>query len=113
MNGKPMNPQELKTEEIARLIAELNAELNSRAKAEKVKLVDEIREKAEALNIPLADLLQEVSKPKKRKIGMITPKYRNPDNPDETWSGRGHKPKWMLSQLKKGKSLDDLLISVK
>lgn len=108
-----MNIQELETEEITRLIAELNAELKNRAKAEKIKLVDEIREKAETLNIPIEDLLQEASKPKKRKVGTIKPKYRNPDNSNETWSGRGPKPKWMIAQLEQGKSLDDMLISRK
>ena len=105
-----MNIQELETEEITRLIAELNAELKARAKAEKVKLVEEIREKAEALNIPVEELLQEASKPKKRKIGTIKPKYQNPENKSETWTGRGHKPKWMTALLEKGKKLEDMLI---
>ena len=92
------------------MIAELNAELKARAKAEKAKLVEEIREKAEALNIPVEELLQEASKPKKRKVGTIKPKYQNPENKSETWTGRGHKPKWMTALLDKGKKLEDMLI---
>jgi DNA-binding protein H-NS len=41
----------------------------------------------------------------------ISPKYRNPDNPSETWTGRGREPKWMQHQIAEGKSRDDFLIS--
>ena len=40
----------------------------------------------------------------------VTAKYRNPDNPEETWAGRGRKPKWVEDKLAQGSSLDDLLI---
>jgi DNA-binding protein H-NS len=35
-------------------------------------------------------------------------KYRNPDEPGETWSGRGKRPKWVIAQLKSGMKLEDL-----
>jgi DNA-binding protein H-NS len=41
----------------------------------------------------------------------VSPKYHNPDNPEETWAGRGRKPKWVEERLESGSSLDDLLIS--
>jgi DNA-binding protein H-NS len=41
----------------------------------------------------------------------VTAKYRNPDNPLETWAGRGRKPKWIEDRLAQGASLDDLLIN--
>jgi DNA-binding protein H-NS len=41
----------------------------------------------------------------------IAPKYRNPENPSETWTGRGHEPKWMQHQIAIGKARDDFLIS--
>src|SRR5690349_6072236 len=40
----------------------------------------------------------------------VSPKYRNPDNPSETWAGRGRKPKWVQDRLDQGTPLDDLLI---
>ena len=33
----------------------------------------------------------------------IAPKYRNPEDPSETWAGRGLKPRWLTAALKKGK----------
>src|SRR3954454_66937 len=41
----------------------------------------------------------------------VSAKYRNPDNPAETWAGRGRKPKWVQDKIDQGASLDDLLIN--
>jgi DNA-binding protein H-NS len=42
--------------------------------------------------------------------GPVAPKYRNPQNPEETWAGRGLRPKWLSAAIKGGKSADDFLI---
>ncbi|HWI24800.1 MAG TPA: H-NS histone family protein [Lysobacter sp.] len=44
------------------------------------------------------------------KLGKVAPKYRNPDNPAETWAGRGQQPKWMASRIAQGRKLEDFLI---
>ena len=43
--------------------------------------------------------------------GKVAPKYRNPDNPSETWAGRGLRPRWLTAAIKSGKKLDDFLIA--
>jgi DNA-binding protein H-NS len=43
--------------------------------------------------------------------GPVPPKYRNPQNPAETWAGRGLRPKWLTAAIKGGKSADDFLIA--
>ena len=48
-------------------------------------------------------------KPAKPKA-KIKPKYQDPSNPDNTWTGRGRKPKWVEEYLKTGKNLNDVLI---
>jgi len=42
--------------------------------------------------------------------GPVPPKYLNPQNPEETWAGRGLTPKWLTAAIKGGKSADDFLI---
>lgn len=37
-------------------------------------------------------------------------KYRNPHNPEETWSGRGRKPHWVHSALTSGMDISELEI---
>ena len=38
------------------------------------------------------------------------PKYANPSDPSQTWTGRGRKPNWVIAALDTGKSIDDLAI---
>jgi len=35
------------------------------------------------------------------------PKFRNPENPQETWSGRGRRPLWLNRQIEAGRSQDE------
>ena len=43
--------------------------------------------------------------------GAVSPKYRNPENPSETWAGRGLKPRWLRGAMKGGKSLEHFAIA--
>lgn len=47
----------------------------------------------------------------RRPYPKVHPKYRNPERPSETWSGRGKQPRWVGEHLRSGKKVDDLLIS--
>ena len=40
----------------------------------------------------------------------VAPKYANPDNAGETWTGRGRKPNWLVAKLGKGGSIEKFLI---
>lgn len=42
--------------------------------------------------------------------GSVAPKYRNPADPEQTWSGRGKRPRWFNDALKAGKKEKDLAI---
>jgi DNA-binding protein H-NS len=45
-----------------------------------------------------------------RPYPRVLPKYRNPENPSETWAGRGKQPRWLTTQLRDGRKLDDFRI---
>jgi DNA-binding protein H-NS len=47
----------------------------------------------------------------RRPYPKVLPKYRNPERPSETWSGRGKQPHWVGKQLKSGMKVGDLLIA--
>src|SRR5262249_47809568 len=59
---------------------------------------------------------QPVAQPAKKKrsarskLGQVTPKYRDPDNKRNTWSGRGRMPRWLVQKTKHGRSATDFLI---
>lgn len=40
----------------------------------------------------------------------VAPKYRNPGNHLQTWTGRGKQPHWVRDALAAGKNLDELAI---
>ena len=46
----------------------------------------------------------------RRPYPKVPPKYRNPERPSETWSGRGKQPRWVGAHLRSGMKVDDLLI---
>jgi DNA-binding protein H-NS len=46
-----------------------------------------------------------------KRRGSVAPKYRNPADPSQTWSGRGRQPRWFKAALRKGKSERSLRVS--
>ena len=37
-------------------------------------------------------------------------KFANPDDPTQTWTGRGRKPNWLVARLKKGAKVETFAI---
>jgi DNA-binding protein H-NS len=46
-----------------------------------------------------------------RKHAKVPPKYRNPNEPSETWSGRGKRPRWLARALLEGQKIEDFAIA--
>src|SRR5882672_9177420 len=46
----------------------------------------------------------------RRKYPRVFPKYRNPQTPSETWSGRGKQPRWLAAAIKTGRKIEDFKI---
>ncbi|WP_228133051.1 H-NS family nucleoid-associated regulatory protein, partial [Acinetobacter baumannii] len=40
----------------------------------------------------------------------VEPRYRNKNNAEETWTGRGKQPRWLVAEIEKGAKLEDFLI---
>jgi DNA-binding protein H-NS len=47
------------------------------------------------------------SRPPRRKYPKVLPKYCNPSAPEETWSGRGKQPRWLVAALQTGRDLEE------
>lgn len=56
------------------------------------------------------------NKPARARRGAAAPRsagearYANPDEPTQTWSGRGRRPRWVSEFVGSGRSLDELAI---
>ena len=46
------------------------------------------------------------------KRGKVAPKYKNPANESETWTGRGRQPIWVRDFIMSGGSLDQVTINL-
>src|SRR5205823_6645702 len=51
-----------------------------------------------------------VSQKIRRPYPKVRPKYFNPENPSQTWSGRGLKPRWFVAQIETGRKVDEFLL---
>lgn len=91
-------------------------ELINRARARQDELAKDraskLREKINALVKAEGLALDEVfGRPVRGKArGKVKPKFRNPADATQTWSGRGKRPRWFHAALAAGKKEKDLLI---
>jgi DNA-binding protein H-NS len=89
------------TDELWCLHERVISALHRRIPEEKAKLEERLRR--------LQNLDGAVSS--RRPYPKVLPKYQNPRNPAERWSGRGKQPRWVRAQLEAGKGLEHFLIA--
>ncbi len=86
-------------------VAKAISTYDDRQKAEACAKVEAF---ARELGHSLAEL---VSAETKTARAPVAAKYRHPENPAFTWSGRGRKPQWFVEALAAGKTAGELAIS--
>ena len=83
------------------------------------RIIDVLDRKLENQKRKLEDQLDELGRrfggspkdiPQRRPYPKVEPKFRNPNDPTETWSGRGKTPRWMIEMIADGRSIDDFRI---
>jgi DNA-binding protein H-NS len=88
--------------ELWSLHKEVDSILTHKMLAEKARLEQRMRKLAPGVGTNKAHA--------RRPYPPVFPKYRNPEQPGETWAGRGMTPRWLTAQLRAGKKLDDFRI---
>jgi DNA-binding protein H-NS len=81
----------------------VNSKLARKIVAEKVRLDHRLQQ----LSLSASD---ENIAPARRTYPRVFPKYANPSQPRETWSGRGKQPRWLAAQIRSGRRLEDFRI---
>ena len=110
-----LNLKELSVDEMWELHEEISRLLSIRLTSEKLELekrLAQLRHENERRHMPAAEpaSLKGPSK-ERRKYPRVFPKYRNPNQPSETWSGRGKQPRWLTAALKNGHKIEDFAIN--
>ncbi len=99
-------------EELEDLTKRIQLTLKEKRQVEMRELRRKAREMADSMGMELEEVLG-LSKGKrgrssgKRKARI---KYRNPQNPEQTWTGRGMRPVWLREKLEQGANLEDFRV---
>lgn len=100
--------EELSLKDLQALRAKVDRAIETYEERVKLQAHEELLQVAKKFGFGLAELVSVV--PAKGSRGTVAPKYANPENPAQTWTGRGRKPKWVEVALAEGKTLEDLSI---
>jgi DNA-binding protein H-NS len=87
----------MNTDDLWSLHVEVSQLLQERIQAEKLRLEECLKQ----LEAPVSG---------RRPYPPVPPKYRNPEEPSETWAGRGKQPRWLVAKLQAGERIDDFRI---
>lgn len=89
-------------------LLEAQKSLKNQLQNQKDNVIAEIAERMKLMNISISDIQNFLNHSKPASI--LKPKYRNPDNPNDVWSGRGKPPNWYKSAIESGMNKADMLI---
>ena len=112
MFGKSKNgPEQLAFEELLDKKRNLDLEILGRHDKEIEALKLKVTIVAEALGVSVAELfgIKGEAEPRRRKR-TTRAKYRDPENAENAWTGKGKPPKWLQEKLDKGASKEDFLV---
>ena len=99
------NLDKMSLKQLLELEAQVQSAIASVRERERGEVKKAMTELAEKHGFKLQELMGGRGK------GKITaPKYANPEDPSQTWTGRGRKPNWLVAKLKKGAKTEDFAI---
>ncbi|MGR3760426.1 H-NS histone family protein [Roseobacteraceae bacterium NS-SX3] len=103
-----LNLSAMSRKELLKLKDDVSEALKSAEQRERQEALKAAEEAAAKYGFSLNEIANgQRSGAKKTKAA---PKYRNPNNPDETWTGRGRKPHWVHAALTSGMDISELEI---
>ena len=100
-----MDLNTLTLKELKKLRKDVDKTIADFENRKKREALSELEKKAAELGFSLSDL---TGTAKVKKVSP--PKYRNPNDATQTWTGRGRIPLWMKALENAGGSRDDTLI---
>jgi DNA-binding protein H-NS len=109
-----LNLQDMSVDEMWQLHEEISRILSVRLTSEKNELEKRLAQlrREDDLRHVASSGLRALDEPprRRRKYPKVLPKYRNPRDPNETWSGRGKQPRWVSAALKAGQTMSEFAI---
>ncbi|SFB17879.1 DNA-binding protein H-NS [Poseidonocella pacifica] len=100
-----LNLEKMSRDELLALRADVDKALKSVETRRKAEARAAVEKAAKEFGFSIDDIYAKGA-PKEKN----PPKYRHPENPEKTWTGRGRKPGWVTEWLAAGKDIEDLAI---
>ncbi|MEO7326041.1 MAG: H-NS histone family protein [Dokdonella sp.] len=100
----------LNDDQLSDLIARATARREELVKERAAKLREEINALVKAEGFGLHEVLGRAGT-RGRARAKVKPKFRNPADMNQTWSGRGKRPNWFRAAISAGNKEKDLLIA--
>lgn len=103
-----MDLSKLSSTELRQLQEQLKQELKQRESHDLAKAREEIFAIAKSVGLPVQEL---IAAPVPRvRTGTVPPRYRNPADASQLWTGRGRQPVWVKQWLEAGNAIDGLKV---
>src|SRR5437588_4525007 len=109
---KKLDLDAMSVDEMWQLHEEISQILSIRLTSEKRELekrLAQLRREKETRPPEAAEIPTAVPR-ERRHYPRVFPKYQNPNELTETWSGRGKQPRWLTAALKGGHLIDEFAI---
>ncbi|GFO72339.1 DNA-binding protein H-NS [Bathymodiolus japonicus methanotrophic gill symbiont] len=90
----------LSVNELQSMIENAESALKNKQASKRKEVFAQIKELAASVGVTVE--IHEAEKKQKRKGIKVAPKYRNPDDASQTWTGRGVMPRWMRALTEAG-----------
>ena len=114
--SQKLNLDAIAIDELWQLHAEISRVLSDRLTSQKRELEKRLAQlnpgrQVEPSDQPEALSSKGLAHAARRKYPRVFPKFRNPQIPSETWSGRGKQPRWLSAALKTGRKIEEFVIT--
>lgn len=103
--GKKPDLTKLSLSELTELRKDVDRQINDFEKRKRADAMKALQAVAKEHGLSIDEILG--NKASKGKAAL-PPKFRNPENPDQTWSGRGRQPAWYKAAMESGTSPESL-----
>lgn len=106
-----MNLEQLSEEELSAVIDNAQRILKQKQESKRREVLSQIKELASAIgvNVEISDTTAKKSAAPRQGY-KVPPKYQNPKNLSQQWSGRGMMPKWLRELVAQGHSQEEFKV---
>ena len=112
VKGKTMDLSNMSSAELRNLQEQVKRELKQRESQDLAKAREQILAIAQSVGVPVKELIGSGGSGagSRGKTGSVAPRYRNPADSSQQWTGRGRQPKWVKEWLDAGKDISGLKV---